>query len=446
MSFEVTEKLSFLSPEKNLLNVLSLDYPEVKFTEENAEVIYKNFGRKIKPDSERPFYNDINFKESLNVYDLNKKKPNIVFYLAESFSQSFLNYFPDNVKNIKRFAAMDKSISFNNFYSMTHPTVHGLMATLCSYIPVHSYLDFIDPKNMKKVDLLCLPEILAAQGYNDYYLTGEDVNFARKKIFLTENGYSEFRDFHYYKKENKYEELGSWGFSDLQLSDFFVQELEANEYKEPFFVTIKTSDLHSPFKNAKGTTRVSENSLINLVHTTDQAFAKVLEALERKSMLDNTILVFVADHSAPLAPEDMNRYLKGEKDNSRYDRIPFIIYGPGNKLGNINNTISSQVDFTPTILHLLNIKTSNSFDGLSILEDRKSFPNFLGGHPENLFYFLDDERNNLIKSQSKEEAKSCLEEPSNLDSKFDFCDYLTWMNYKYHAIENYKFWSDDWLK
>ena len=83
--------------------------------------------------------------------------------------------------------------------------------------------------------------------------------------------------------------------------------------------------------------------------------------------------MFPGKEHAELRPdEDMaNRY---------YDRVMLCIHDPMHELPRRLRVVSSQLDLTPTLLHLLGINAKNHFEGHSLFGTRQPHPGVLGMH------------------------------------------------------------------
>ena len=99
----------------------------------------------------------------------------------------------------------------------------------------------------------------------------------------------------------------------------------------------------------------------------DDSFGRILKFLEDNNLTKNTIIVFTSDHGDMFF--EHNRRNKGVPYEASA-RIPFLIRYP-NKIpaGKVINTAYTNVDFAPTILSLMNVKTNAKFHGLDTSDD-----------------------------------------------------------------------------
>jgi len=112
-----------------------------------------------------------------------------------------------------------------------------------------------------------------------------------------------------------------------------------------------------------------------MVKCIDDNVGKILDALRRYDLVENTIVVFTSDHGDLLAEHARDNKgvpLEGSA------RIPFLICYPGKiKPGTVVSQVLGTVDFLPTILGLMGVKTDGREEG----RDASDF--FVGKTPVN---------------------------------------------------------------
>ena len=158
-------------------------------------------------------------------------------------------------------------------------------------------------------------------------------------------------------------------FSDYNfISDDYLFNLMTD--KEPFFSFLTTYSGHLEYsvnnkvykaiKNKKlDRKKYSEEEYVyrTLVNDTDNAIKKLLESLEKKKLLDKTVLVFVSDHYVYGYSDSNYVAMKKNKINDRKElqNTPFIIWSKDIKHKDID-TILDTADILPTLLNMLDIK------------------------------------------------------------------------------------------
>ncbi len=138
------------------------------------------------------------------------------------------------------------------------------------------------------------------------------------------------------------------------------------KHEKPFLVAFMTASDHGPYYIPSYFHPKNKKIKQQIVEYADWSLKRFIAMASKQKWFDNTILVFVADHGAPI--------------NAHYDiamnyfHIPLIIYAP-KLIPHKNNTykkIGSQIDIYPTLMGLLKYRYINNTLGIDLLnEDRK---------------------------------------------------------------------------
>ena len=104
-----------------------------------------------------------------------------------------------------------------------------------------------------------------------------------------------------------------------------------------------------------------------MVSHIDDSVGRILKFLDDNHLTENTIVIFTSDHGDMFF--EHNRMNKGVPYEASA-RIPFVIRYPDKiPAGKIINKAYTNVDFTPTILSIMGIKTNAKFHGLDSSDD-----------------------------------------------------------------------------
>ncbi len=324
------------------------------------------------------------------------KRPNILVLFLESFSGRLTSVynqrFPGLTPGLEKMASDRNTTVFTNFFNVSSPTETGMLADLCSFLPPTGHGEIIRDGSLTRHQLLCVPEMLKKNGYRStFYITGVDRTYASKDKLLGNTGV----DTIYGQQQHKGKIPGkplSWGYSDHQLFPILLPTLEQYAKEAPFFGMMTTIDSHPPFSMSKD--RVSyeddSNAVLSAFHSTDHAFTTFWDDFKKSSLAENTIVVAIADHA--VFPTTLVKELFPEEANTigYYDQIAFLMYIPDSPLPKKVDTISSSLDFAPTLMHILGINVPNTFEGRSIFDDRKDFPNLIGMNDRGIYINQDD--------------------------------------------------------
>ena len=139
-----------------------------------------------------------------------------------------------------------------------------------------------------------------------------------------------------------------------------------NDVKVPIPVSLNRRPEQIPAwgKSAGVTAAQIRKLMLNyygMVRCIDDNVGKILKTLRDENLIDNTLIVFTADHG-DLCGEH-GRLNKGVPYEGSA-KIPFLLYCPGQvKGGTVVNEALSNVDFLPTAMSLLEVKHEGKVDG-----------------------------------------------------------------------------------
>ena len=133
-----------------------------------------------------------------------------------------------------------------------------------------------------------------------------------------------------------------------------------------------TKVIWKPDLKGKNTENISDAQFLRkhkalyygMVKHIDDCVGRIISDLKRNGLLDNTIIVYTTDHGEMMG--EFSRYDKGIFHDASA-KIPFIMYFPQKiKSNTVVRKVISNIDFTPTILDMMNIPYEKEyFDGCS---------------------------------------------------------------------------------
>ena len=140
--------------------------------------------------------------------------------------------------------------------------------------------------------------------------------------------------------------------------------------KGPWLLWAYYGDPHSPYLFHKSAPRFGpkiQDNYDNEIAFTDMHIGRLLEGLEARGLLDNTLVMLTSDHGEALYPKQDH----GHRYHSAnlYDelvRVPLIVSGPGVQAGRVKTPVSL-VDVLPTFTELAGLGVDPAFRGLSLL-------------------------------------------------------------------------------
>ncbi|MDA0348975.1 MAG: sulfatase [Verrucomicrobia bacterium] len=118
--------------------------------------------------------------------------------------------------------------------------------------------------------------------------------------------------------------------------------------------------------------RVPLSHYYNSTKRMDDTFGKVMQALDESGMRENTLIVFLSDNGMATPFAKCNTYLASTL-------TPLLVQWPGVvKAGSQNDSLVAGVDFFPTVLDALGMKSLKKSDGRSLLAVLKGQANDAG--------------------------------------------------------------------
>ncbi len=295
-----------------------------------------------------------------------KEKPNIVFIIADDVSQDDIGcYGNKTVKtpNIDRLAS--EGIYFTNAYltaSSSSPSRCSIISGRYPHSNGAAELHTPLPESIIPFPLLLKK--------NNYYTA-----HAGKWHF----GPSVHRAFDRYTDENGYNN-GDGG------EDNWVRFLRERPKDKPFFFWLASHDAHRqwgadtfgithdpglieipPYFADTPETRKDIASYYNEIARFDYHVGKVREELQRQGVLDNTVIIVMADNGRPFPRCKTRVYDSGMK-------TPFIVFWPdGIRHKGVGSPgLISSIDIAPTILELAGVPVPGEFQGTSFAEILKN--------------------------------------------------------------------------
>lgn len=160
-------------------------------------------------------------------------------------------------------------------------------------------------------------------------------------------------------------------WDDEKMADTLVERADAfigRNAKRPFFLYFSTHDIHVPRVEHPRFRKATEmGPRGNVIVQLDWCVGKIVESLEKRGLLQNTLLVFTSDNGAvvddgyqdeaveKLGSHRPNGPLRGGK-YSNFEggtRVPFIVHWPARVKPGVSDALVSQVDFVRSVANLV---------------------------------------------------------------------------------------------
>ena len=277
----------------------------------------------------------------------------------------------------------DSTIRFNNFF---HQTGQGkssdaeVLAENSLYgLPEGSAFQVLGTDNI----FHATPKILSEEkGYTTAAFHGNTGTFWNRNDTYRSFGYDYFFDSNFFDMSD--DRVLDYGLKDKLFFRDSVEYIE--QLPQPFYSKFITLTNHFPYpleeENASIPKALTEDATVNqhfqTLRYTDEAVEEFFNWLKDSGLYENSIIVLYGDHFgtsnmrnphlAPLLGKDSEEW--GAFDNAQMQRVPLMFHIPGYNKGVTKETYGGQVDYLPTLLHLMGVETNNYlFMGQDLLSE-----------------------------------------------------------------------------
>ena len=162
------------------------------------------------------------------------------------------------------------------------------------------------------------------------------------------------------------------------ITDSSIKFIEENK-NDPFFLFVSHECPHFPFQgpddakkvvNKENWMKPDEETYVAMLEDLDSEVGRLLLALEKHKLTDNTLVVFVSDNGGFAGAANMGP-LNGAKSTTLEGgiRVPLIMRWPNKiKPGSTSNQVCATFDLTRSFLNLAQAKVPDEqLDGLDIV-------------------------------------------------------------------------------
>ena len=195
----------------------------------------------------------------------------------------------------------------------------------------------------------------------------------------------------FFKNSDVFKEVTA-GYLTDKLTDETVRFIEGYNQDRPFMISLWYYNVHSPFHGrpdllpqfkAKGLSGPYMHYAAQ-VKSVDESVGRVREALAKKGIADDTIVILLSDQGGAF---DNPPFHGGKKSDTLYEggaRVPFVFNWPGvTKPGSVNNSIVQSTDLFPTLVEIAggDISKFEDLDGVSLVDTIRNNRELKRGEP-----------------------------------------------------------------
>ena len=296
-------------------------------------------------------------------------KPNVVIFILESFGKEYSGAFNKNT-NIENFVSYTpfidslaaESLISTQAYANGRQSIHGMSSVLAG---IPSLKDAFTSSPYSNQKIQSIVSVSNEMGYDTSFFHGAPNGSMGFLGFGNILGFDHYYGKFEYNNDDDFD--GIWGIWDEPFFQFFAKTL--NQKKNPFLATMFSVSSHHPFKVPEKYTGQFKKGPLEIhepVGYTDYALKKFFETAKKAAWYQNTIFVFVADHTNQVG------YPEYEKAMNRF-AIPILFYSPNPKYklkGEITEP-AQQMDIYPTLVDLIGYNKKIRSWGRSLVSDKK---------------------------------------------------------------------------
>ncbi len=260
-----------------------------------------------------------------------------------------------------------------NHYAV-HPTsMEDLFSIACSLYPypLRPTITEVNPT----IPCGSMPELLVDAGYVAGLFHSGHFSFWRKELFFSDRGFSVMLDADMMpNRAGAYEY--NWGI-DERVTARAIAEFIREHREESFFVEYIPVWPHSPYRVPssefevwRGGERIDDYH--NALHFLDHSIEVILDALRDEDLMDDTLLVVVADHGEAFDEHPGNRSHSAFVYEENI-HVPLGFHNPILFSGApAVQRVTNHLDILPTVADLLDLPRAPAWQGRSLLEDGPS--------------------------------------------------------------------------
>ncbi len=262
--------------------------------------------------------------------------------------------------------------------------------------------------------ILCLPKILAGEGYRTIYVQGADLDFQDKGHIMPNMGFKTVYGNERFKSDNWF---STWGPDDISLYKEIEKIIEETERESsaPWMISTMTVGTHHPYNvdpSFDPTLPLKERAF----RYADKAIEQLVAWLESTGRLDNTLVVISGDESR----ETRKASSRQGSVLTRNHGLLVVLTPRRDKL--VSQDIYLQNDVPISVLDYLGIKPPPSVPGRSLFRRYDDFRTIaFADYGQNALYMLWRPKQMIACSTNKWDCRRYgLGDKSLFDPEQDF--------------------------
>lgn len=293
---------------------------------------------------------------------------NVVLVLMESMDDWMIT--EEDTPTIARI--MDEGINFTNFYTPFYGSARTLNTEFCAnsgiYLPTNGNYVFDYVTNHFNQSMA---NQFVDSGYSAEVFHYNEPSFYSRGVFEPAVGYNQYNTYEDYTDNKddlfddsylfKNEELCDLFFREGQTFNFLITRSAHLSYVYNEVLSNYALKLYPEYRGKYGHEEV--DCAMVKAKLVDDMFANLLEELEVRGELENTVIIGITDHYT-YGFEDVEKMmeLSGVNDEFELERTPCFIWSTNGPDLDVDKTLNTS-DLLPTVLNLMGIDSPYNYLG-----------------------------------------------------------------------------------
>jgi arylsulfatase A-like enzyme len=327
----------------------------------------------------------------LSAFDPAHRPRNVLLVVLESTGAEYLSLYGSRyptTPNLEHEAVHARV--FDRFYAHVGLTANSVAAMTLSIYPYMTWREYT--VEYPQFPGETLGELLAGKGYRTAFIHSGHLDYVGQDRFLQNRGFQELMDWNDLESGPGH---FSWGGNDRVLIERTLGWIDRDRTR-PFYAVVWTQQSHHPYDPAPGQETVDFfgkgplppddwdlGRYLNTVRDADRQLGRLFEGLRERGLADDTLVVVTGDHGETFG-DPHPTWGHGFRVYEESVRVPMMIWNP--RLfpeGARSDTVGGHVDVNPTVVHLLGLPPSSTWQGRSLFDPHRP--------PRAYFYAANDD-------------------------------------------------------
>jgi arylsulfatase A-like enzyme len=299
---------------------------------------------------------------------------NVIVFFLESMGAEYLSLYGsqhETTPHLQKLAA-DHGVVFDNFY-VTVP--YSCKSIISLSAGVYERVDWkLVVAESPEFRVPLITEVLQEQGYRSCYAHSGYWSWRSRDRFLKSRVGTLIDAEHL--PDSK---ISSWGVSDKAMFQASLDWIDADP-QTPFFLLTYTIETHHPYATPARPLNfdVQDKELanyLNAIRATDENIAWMVQELDKRKLLEDTLIVITADHGEAFGQHNQRSHNFGVYECNVH--IPLVMIHPSLKsMPRRVKSVREQIDVSPTVLDLLGVKSPAVWQGRNLFRPDDGRPTY----------------------------------------------------------------------